>query len=83
MTAPLDAVHAALTNLPQFADLPPGSYRATRLGGLTNIVYRIDAAGDSVIVRIPGEGTDDYIDRAVELHNARAAAEAGVSADIL
>jgi len=34
-------------------------------------------------VRLPGEGTSQYIDRAVELHNARAAAQAGVSADIL
>ncbi len=83
LPAPLDAVHAALKNLPQFAALTPGDYRATRLGGLTNLVYRIDGAGDSVIVRIPGEGTGDYIDRAVELHNARAAANAGVSAEIL
>jgi len=34
-------------------------------------------------VRIPGEGTEDYIDRAVELHNAQAAHRAGVSPEVL
>jgi len=36
-----------------------------------------------VIVRIPGDGTEAYIDRAVEAHNAQVAADAGVSADVL
>lgn len=57
--------------------------KITRLGGLTNLVYRVDVDGHAVIVRIPGEGTEAYIDRAVELHNARAAAKAGVSPDVI
>lgn len=55
----------------------------TRLGGLTNLVHRVDTKGRSVIVRIPGEGTEAYIDRAVELHNAHAAARAGVSPQVI
>ncbi|MEP5727215.1 MAG: choline/ethanolamine kinase family protein, partial [Erythrobacter sp.] len=55
----------------------------TRLGGLTNLVYRVDATDRSVIVRIPGEGTEAYIDRSVELYNANAAAKAGVSPEVI
>ncbi len=76
-----DAVFAALQNLPELAGQT--GFTATRLGGLTNLVYRVDIAGRKVIVRIPGAGTDAYIDRAVELYNARAAARAGVSPQVL
>ena len=77
------AVYDALQNLPQFIGAARDSYTATRLGGLTNLVYRIDNTSETQIVRIPGDGTDDYIDRAVELHNAQAAYRAGVSPEIL
>lgn len=50
-----------------------------RLGGLTNRVYRI---GGSVL-RLPGLGTEAYIDRHNEAEAARAAAEAGVSPPVL
>ncbi len=78
-----DAVHAALLNVPHLSGLATDSYQIQRLGGLTNLVYRVDTGPEQLIVRIPGEGTDDYIDRAVELHNARVAAAAGVSADVI
>jgi len=77
------AVYEALQNLPQFAGVARDSYKATRLGELTNLVYRIDNTDENLIVRIPGGGTGDYIDRAVELHNAQAAHLAGVSPEIL
>ena len=77
------AVHSALLNLPRFNGILPDAYTKTRLGGLTNLVYRIEFANEKLIVRIPGSGTEAYIDRAVELHNARAAARTGVSAEIL
>ncbi len=77
------AIHAALQNVARFADLEMGSYKTTRLGGLTNLVYRVETPSDTVIVRIPGKGTNEYIDRAVELHNATAAAKAGISAEII
>ena len=50
-----------------------------RLGGLTNRVFRL---GD-LILRVPGEGTEEYIDRANEAKAAQAAALAGVSPDVL
>lgn len=50
-----------------------------RLGGLTNMVYR--AGG--VCLRIPGKGTEEYINRANETVAAREAAKAGVSPEVL
>ncbi len=50
-----------------------------RLGGLTNRVW---LAGDAVL-RIPGAGTEEYIDRKAEGVTARAAARAGVSPEVL
>ena len=75
-------VMEALRRAPGFEDVTRVE-KITRLGGLTNLVHRVDAAGRSVIVRIPGEGTEAYIDRAVEAHNARAAARAGVAPRVI
>jgi thiamine kinase-like enzyme len=48
---------------------------AVRLGGLTNRVYRLGPH----ILRVPGAGTEEYIDRAREAVMAGAAAAAGVA----
>jgi thiamine kinase-like enzyme len=50
-----------------------------RLGGLTNLVFK---AGDFCL-RIPGKGTEEYINRANEAVAAREAARAGVSPEVL
>ncbi|MFZ1725692.1 MAG: phosphotransferase family protein [Albidovulum sp.] len=50
-----------------------------RLGGLTNRVFRV---GDFCL-RIPGVGTEEYINRAHEANAAKAAAVAGVSPDVV
>ena len=50
-----------------------------RLGGLTNLVFK---AGDFCL-RIPGKGTEEYINRANEVVAAREAAKAGVSPEVL
>jgi thiamine kinase-like enzyme len=47
--------------------------------GLTNQNYRVEVDGRPFFVRLPGASTDLLaVDRANELHNTRAAAEAGV-----
>lgn len=53
--------------------------RIERLGGLTNRVFRV---GDHCL-RIPGKGTEEYIDRANEAIAAREAARAGVSPEVI
>jgi thiamine kinase-like enzyme len=82
MTEHAKQVLAALRKAPQFADITNVD-SIIRLGGLTNLVHRVDMANMSVIVRISGDGTEEYIDRAVEAHNARAAAVAGVSPEVI
>jgi thiamine kinase-like enzyme len=67
----------ALARIPGYERL--AATPATRLGGLTNQVFQV---GDAVL-RLPGKGTEAYIDRAAEAANARAAAAAGVSPEVL
>lgn len=78
-----DEVLAALARIPDLKDLPHETIESERLGGLTNRVYKLTAGDERYVLRIPGEGTEDYIDRKVEAHNARVAADAGVSAAVL
>ncbi len=79
----MDEVHARLARIPILAGLAPGAYTAERLGGLTNRNYRVNVGEDSYVLRIPGEGTGEYIDRKAEAVNARIAAVAGVNAEVL
>lgn len=73
----------ALRRLAGFEAVSVESCSIQRLGGLTNLVYRVEFGGQSVIVRIPGLGTEAYIDRAVEIHNTRVAADVGIAAKVL
>ncbi|MGE3294634.1 MAG: choline/ethanolamine kinase family protein [Geminicoccaceae bacterium] len=72
-------IRAALAAIPQLAGTDPDRLACERLGGLTNRVYRI---GDWCL-RLPGPGTEAYIDREVEAVNARAAAAVGVSPEVV
>ncbi len=78
------AILAALSETPGYAGLPQSALTITRQGGLTNLVFRVDAEGRKpVVVRLPGAGTEAYIDRSKELANAEAAVRAGVAPAIL
>lgn len=83
MTEHINAIENALRHVPEYMDIQLQNDQVTRLGGMTNLVYRVQFTKQAVIVRIPGKGTEDYIDRAVELHNAKAAARANVSANVI
>lgn len=67
---------AAMAQIPVLADY---SGPITRLGGLTNLVYR----AEDYVLRIPGQGTEEYINRANEAAAAKAAAHAGVSPEVI
>lgn len=71
------ALRAAIADLPMLAGI--GADKAVRLGGLTNRVYRL---GDFCL-RLPGRGTEAYIDREAEAVAARAAAAAGVAPAVI
>lgn len=75
MTEEERAAREAMKGIPALCDFDGP---LTRLGGLTNIVFR---AGDQCL-RIPGKGTEDYIDRANEAVAAREAARAGVGPEV-
>lgn len=83
MTEDTEPVIEALRAAPEFADLRADACTVTRLGGLTNRVYRVDTGDRSAVVRLPGPGTEAYIDRKVEATNARAAERAGVSPQVI
>ena len=73
-----------VTALPWLQGVAQDAFTFTRLGGMTNRVYRVEAPGiDSIIVRIPGVGTEAYIDRKGEIANTRAAARTGVTPAVL
>lgn len=71
-----DEARAALAAIPGLA---PHAGPIERLGGMTNRVYRAGA----FCLRLPGRGTEEYIDRANEAVAAREAARAGVSPEVL
>lgn len=71
-----DDVRKVMAGIPILAG-SPGPIE--RLGGLTNRVFRVG----EMCLRIPGDGTEEYIDRANEDVAAREAARAGVSPEVL
>ncbi len=71
----IDLARAAIRDIPALR----GEGEPERLGGLTNLVFRV---GDWCL-RIPGKGTEEYIDRANEAVAAREAARAGVSPEVI
>ena len=80
MTAP--SIEQVIAAIP---DWMGRSFTAERIpAGLTNTNYRIVVDGAPFFVRIPGATTDLLaVDRGNELHNTRAAAEAGVAPRVL
>ncbi|MEW6028826.1 MAG: phosphotransferase [Chloroflexota bacterium] len=53
-------------------------------GGLTNTNYKVEVDGTPYFVRVPGASTELLaVDRANEVHNSKAAAEAGVAPKVL
>ncbi|MER8489930.1 phosphotransferase family protein [Mesorhizobium australicum] len=71
-----DEARAKLATIPALAGY---TGPLERLGGLTNLVFK---AGDYCL-RIPGKGTEEYINRANEAIAAREAAKAGVCPEVL
>ncbi len=83
MSDDVTAARAALKDIPLFSDVESQTASISRLGGLTNLVFRVDHGGKAYCLRIPGEGTEEYIDRKTEAQMAEAAARAGVSPQVL
>ncbi len=69
--------------IPILKDIPVTELTAKRLGGLTNLVYCLTYSDKKWLLRVPGEGTSEFINRQNEEHDAKVAADTGVSAKIL
>ena len=76
-------IHEYYVRIPMLKDMPVEEITAERLGGLTNLVYCLTYKNQKKLLRIPGSGTDEFINRQNEKHDAMVAAESGVSAKVL
>jgi thiamine kinase-like enzyme len=77
----MDALAEALTRIPVLAGADATT--ATRLAGLTNVNHLVEHGGARYVVRLPGAGTGEYIDRRAEEVAALSAADAGVNAEVV
>jgi thiamine kinase-like enzyme len=83
LTADIDLARKRLASLPGFGADAARTAEITRLAGMTNLVFKVEAEGRNLLFRLPGAGTETYINRKVEAVNARAAATAGVSPEVI
>jgi thiamine kinase-like enzyme len=77
-----DEVRAALGRIPGLAATGE-AWAVTRLPSLTNRTFRVARGAQAYVLRLPGRGTERYIDRVAEVANARAASEIGLSPEIV
>ncbi|MEP7204105.1 MAG: choline/ethanolamine kinase family protein [Ilumatobacteraceae bacterium] len=61
----------------------PTDVATTRLAGLTNVNHLVEVGDGRYVLRLPGEGTSEYINRVDEEVAARSAATAGVNAEVV
>ena len=83
MDTNIDKVIGVLHKVEGFEKITKQDCNIKRLGGMTNIVHLVETQNINLIVRIPGKGTEDYINRTTEYNNAKAAWRAGISAEII
>jgi thiamine kinase-like enzyme len=80
----LERVYAALALVPLFRNVRREDIKFERLSGaLTNVSYKVTVGRATYVLRLAGEGTSDYIDRAAEKHNAKVAAAAGINVEVI
>lgn len=79
----MNDAYAALERTPLFGGARLESVKLERLGSLTNVTYKVTDGDEAYVLRLPGEDTFEYINRAVEEHNSRQAAAAGINAEVL
>ena len=59
-----------------------GHWSIAPMPSFTNRTYRIECGDEAYILRLPGQGTERYIDRTGEAANAKAAASIGIAPEI-
>lgn len=79
----IDSARGILATIPMFRHFDTGAVDIRRLGGLTNLVFHVAHGDQQFVLRLPGKGTEEYINRANEAQAAAEAARAGVSPEVL
>lgn len=79
----LEKAYKMLTGVPFFAGMKREAVEIEPLGSLTNMSYKVIVDDTAYALRLPGQDTWEYIDRAAEEHNSRVAAAAGIGAGVL
>ena len=72
-----------LATIPILSARPATEWQAVRLPGLTNINWRLTAADQDLVLRIPGASSERYLSRRQEIHNAAIAAALGIAPPLL
>ncbi len=73
----------ALREIPLLATVPAGAWSVTRLGGITNRNYRLQSGDRDYVLRLPGQGGHQYLNRAAGFHNAALADRIGIAPPVL
>jgi thiamine kinase-like enzyme len=73
---------AAIARVPELRRLPEAVIRTVPLPGLTNRSWHVDSPAGHWVLRMPGVGTERFIDRAVESGNLRLAESMGLTPEV-
>lgn len=69
----------AIGRIAEYRDVQANEIDWECLSGLTNVSYLARFRDVELVVRFPGDGTDDFIDRQAEVANSQAAHRAGLT----
>jgi hypothetical protein len=83
MSESIEELLPYLDRIPELEGVDRGTVKAERLGGLTNQNHKIETPLGNFVLRIPGEGTSEYISRENESQAARITSEIGVNAPLV
>jgi thiamine kinase-like enzyme len=72
-----------LATVPILAARPAAEWQIAPLPGLTNINWRLTAADQDLVLRIPGASSERYLSRRQEMHNVAIAASLGIAPPLL
>ena len=79
----IDDIETYLKRVPDLEQVDFAHVTGERLGGLANRNYKVATPIGVFVLRIPGEGTSEYISRENESRAARITSEIGVNAPLL
>lgn len=79
----LKKIHNALARVPLFRDARQKVIKVEYLDSFTNLNYKVSTNDKTYVLRIAGEGSSSFIDRAAEEYNAQIATAAGLNAETL